>query len=329
MNPMPLSYGDMTMKNSITFVYTLLFCVFIHAQDQGREYDSEEIAAIVSELVGDMVPIPAGSFLMGNMSDCDKPEKQARSMTVSFSEMDKLALSLDYTCYYETPVHRVTVPAFKMGKYEVTVAQWEACVADGGCNGYSPSDERLLHSFAPDASWARGNRPVIGVSWNDIQSFIDWLNGRTGGNFRLPTEAEWEYAARAGATTRYSWGDDIGRNRANCRGCDWWGEREGHDERSVTSPVGSFPANAWGLHDMHGNVSEWVQDCWNEYEYDLGGYEDAPDDGSAWTSDNCRWRVVRGGSCAAHPRSLNSASRGFGSPADREGYAGFRLARDE
>ena len=329
MNLMPSSYGDMTMKNSIILVYTLLFCVVSHAHARGQEYDSQETAAIVSKLVGEMVPVPAGSFFMGNMSDCDKPEKQARSMTVSFSEMDKLALSPDYTCLYETPVHRVTVPAFKMGKYEVTVAQWEACAADGGCNGYSPSAEISSDLFAPNASWARGNRPVIGVSWNDIQSFIDWLNGRTGGNFRLPTEAEWEYAARAGTTTRYSWGDNIGRNRANCLSCYWWGQSALGDEHLVTAPVGSFPANAWGLHDMHGNVSEWVQDCWNEYDYDLGGYEYAPDDGSAWTSDNCSRRVVRGGYWGSLPTYLSSASRGFGRPADRDGSTGFRLAQDE
>ena len=328
MNPMPLSYGDMTMKNSIIIVYTLLFCVFIHAQDQRREYDSEEIATIVSELVGEMVPIPAGSFFMGNMSDCDKPEKQARSMTVSFSEMDKLALSPDYTCYYETPVHRVVVPAFKMGKYEVTVAQWDACVADGGCNGYSPSDDTFWDPSMP-ASWARDNRPVIGVSWNDIQSFIDWLNGRTGGNFRLPTEAEWEYAARAGTTTRYSWGDDIGRNRANCSLCFWWGERRGADERDVTAPVGSFPANAWGVHDMHGNVWEWVQDCWNEDEYALQGYEDAPDDGSAWESGDCGQRVLRGGSWKNHPNYLSSSTRGRRARANRYNGVGFRLAQDD
>ena len=310
------------MKNSTIFVYTLLFCVFGHAQAQGQEYNPEEIATIVNELVGEMIPIPAGSFFMGNMSECDKREKKISSMTVSFSEMDKLALSYDYTCIYETPVHRVTVPAFKMGKYEVMVAQWEACVADGGCNGYFPSAEVFSHP-GPDASWARSNRPVIGVSWDDIQSFIVWLNARTGGNFRLPTEAEWEYAARAGSTTRYSWGDDIGRNQANCRGCDWWGERVQGKERHVTAPVGSFPANAWGLHDMHGNVSEWVQDCWND------SYEGAPTDGSAWTSGDCDERVIRGGSWYFHPGYLRSADRYWSDRSFRDNSVGFRLAQDQ
>ncbi len=202
----------------------------------------------------------------------------------------------------ERPVHSVTVPAFKLGKYEVTFAQWDACVADGGCNGYTPDDK----------GWGRGNRPVINVSWDDIQSFIDWLNEKTGGNYRLPTEAEWEYAARAGTTTEYSWGDDIGSNRANCPN-DSCG-----DSWEYTAPVGSFPANAWGLHDMHGNVWEWVQDCLND------SYDGAPTDGSAWASGNCRLRMCRGGSWSSG--FLHSAYRNVKDRSDHRNGLGFRLA---
>ena len=174
------------------------------------------------EWAGEMVLIPGGAFRMGDLN--------------GGGDID------------ETPVHSVTVPAFKLGKYEVTFAQWDACVADGGCNGYSPDDE----------GWGRGSRPVIHVTWDDAQSFISWLNAETGGNYRLPSEAEWEYAARAGSATKYSWGDDIGENRANCsKSCG--------DRWANTAPVGSFSANAWGLHDMHGNIEEWVQDCGKEY----------------------------------------------------------------
>ena len=209
----------------------------------------------------------------------------------------------------EKPVHRVTVPAFKLSKYEVTFAQWDACVEDGGCNGYAPDDE----------GWGRGNRPVINVSWDDAQSFIDWLNNKTSGNYRLPTEAEWEYAARAGSKTKYSWGDDIGSNRANCDGCgSRWGGRQ-------TALVGSFPANAWGLHDMHGNVWEWVQDCWND------SYKGAPTDGSAWTQRRLRRRVIRGGSWGTSYRGTCVTTHRYGyirSYRIRH-FLGFRLAQDE
>ena len=231
------------------------------------------------ELAGEMVSIPGGSFRMGGLSG----EGWA----------------------YEKPVRTVTVPAFRLGRHEVTFAQWDACVADGGCGGYSPDGR------------GRGDRPVINVSWDDVQSFMDWLNGKTGGNFRLPSEAEWEYAARAGTTTKYSWGDDIGTNRANCDGCgsQWDNDR--------TAPVGSFPANPWGLHDMHGNVPEWVQDCWHD------NYEGAPYDGSSWTSGECNWRVFRGGSWGTSAGGLRSADRGGNVRSPRSSLIGFRLAQDK
>ena len=168
------------------------------------ERQRREAEARTRELSGEMVAIPAGTYRMGNLSG---------------KGWDN-----------EKPVHSVIVSDFKMGKYEVTLAQWDACVADGRCGGYSPGDE----------GWGRGSRPVINVSWDDAQAFIDWLNAETGGNFRLPTEAEWEYAARAGSTSKYSWGNSIGNNRANCDGC---GSRWDDDR---TAPVGSFSANAWG-----------------------------------------------------------------------------------
>ena len=229
---------------------------------------------------GEMVAIPGGTFRMGDLNGGGGDR--------------------------ERPVHSVTVPDFKLGKFEVTFTQWDACVADGGCGRYTPDDY----------GWGRGNRPVIRVSWDDIQLFIDWLNARTGGNFRLPTEAEWEYAARAGSTTIYSWGNSIGSNRANCY--DDCGDRWNN-----TAPVGSFSANAWGLHDLHGNVWEWVQDCYND------SYVGAPTDGSAWTSGDCGRRVIRGGAWGAAPRYLRSASRGGDSRSHRYDGLGFRLAQDK
>ncbi len=229
----------------------------------------------------EMLSIPAGMFRMGDLSGVGNRN--------------------------ERPVRSVTVPAFRLGKHEVTFTQWDACVADRGCNGYTPDDEGR----------GRDSRPVMNVSWNDIQSFIVWLNGKTGGNYRLPTEAEWEYAARAGTTTEYSWGDDIGSNRANCF------ENDCGDRYKPTAPVDSFPANRWGLHDMHGNVSEWVQDCWND------NYEGAPTDGSAWTSGDCAWSAVRGGSWVGYVLDLPSAVRSKDVRAFRSNWSGFRLAHDE
>ena len=199
----------------------------------------------------------------------------------------------------EKPVHSVAVPAFEMGK-------WDACVADGGCGGHTPGDK----------GWGRGNRPVINVSWDDVQLFIAWLNDKTGGNYRLPTEAEWEYAARAGSTTKYSWGDTIVSNRANCDGCRsrWDGKQ--------SAPVGSFAPNGYGLHDMHGNVWEWVEDCYH------GNYVGAPTDGSAWISGDCSQRVVRGGSWLNFPANLRSAYRYGPTRSGRSNYLGFRLAQD-
>ena len=233
-------------------------------------------------LAGEMVDVPGGTFMMGDMSGAGWED--------------------------EKPVHSVRVPAFRLGKYEVTFAQWDACVVDGGCGGYVPDGE----------GWGRGDRPVINVSWDDARLFIQWLNSRTGGHYRLPSEAEWEYAARAGSSTKYSWGNSIGSNRANCNGC---GSPWDDDDR--TAPAGSFSANAWGLHDMHGNVWEWVEDCWN------GSYAGAPSDGRAWTQGDCSPRVIRGGSWDYEPRYLRSASRNWFTRSYRYAYLGFRLVQDK
>ncbi|MCY4211600.1 MAG: SUMF1/EgtB/PvdO family nonheme iron enzyme [Gammaproteobacteria bacterium] len=247
--------------------------------EQERQQREADIAR--RTLTEEMVSIPGGEFRMGRRrGKGDEDEK---------------------------PVRTVTIPAFKLGKHEVTFAQWDACVTDGGCDGYTPGDE----------GWGRGNRPVINVSWDDVQSFIEWLNKKTGGNYRLPTEAEWEYAARAGTKTKYSWGNDIGSNRANCDN-DSCGDSYEH-----TAPVGSFSANPWGLHDMHGNVWEWVQDCWND------NYKGAPKDGSAWTSGDCSRRVDRGGGWLGPAGYLRSASRVGPAQLTRSNDLGFRLAHDE
>ena len=207
----------------------------------------------------------------------------------------------------EGPAHRVTIARpFAVGVYEVTFGEWDACVSDGGCGSYRPSDR----------GWGRGKRPVINVSWEDAQGYVRWLSGKTGEEYRLLSESEWEYVARAGTRTRYWWGVGIGRSRANCDGCgSRWDNRQ-------TAPVGSFSPNAFGLHDVHGNVWEWVEDCWN------GSYAGAPTDGSAWTSEDCSRRILRGGSWGDGPWTfLRSAYRNWDSSGNRNVNFGFRVAR--
>ena len=229
----------------------------------------------------EMVVVPAGRFRMGCVSgrDCRDDER---------------------------PVHEVEVASFALSKYEVTFDEYDTFVQATG------------HRRPNDRGWGRGRRPVINVFWEDAAAYVAWLSRETGEEYRLPSESEWEYAARAGSTTRYSWGQDLGRNRANCRRCRsrWDNDR--------TAPTGSFAANRWGLHDMHGNVNEWVADCWHE------NYVRAPRDGSAWTSGgDCGRRVLRGGSWVSGQEEMRSADR---LPSPRGGprildFLGFRVGR--
>ena len=212
----------------------------------------------------------------------------------------------------ERPVHDVTIAApFAVGRYEVTFAEWDACVAGGGCT-HRPAD----------SGWGRGTRPVINVSWDDAQAYVNWLSRETGKPYRLLSEAEWEYVARAGSTTKYWWGNAADHDHANygkdeCCG----GAVAGADRWEHTSPVGSFEPNAFGLFDTAGNVWEWVEDCWNE------NYRGAPRNGSAWKSGNCDKHVLRGGSWNNNPRIIRSAFRIRYVTGNRNYYYGFRVAR--
>ncbi|MCI0600845.1 MAG: formylglycine-generating enzyme family protein, partial [Beijerinckiaceae bacterium] len=206
----------------------------------------------------EMVVVPAGEFTMGSPSD-----EKGR--------------------YDEGPQHKVSIAGlFAVSRFEVTFADWDACVSVGGC----PQEGR-----AGDAGWGRGTRPVIYVSWDDAKAYVAWLSRMTGKEYRLLTEAEWEYAARAGTATAYSWGDEPGKGNANCNGCgsEWDGKQP--------APAGSFKPNAFGLYDMHGNVWEWVEDTPH------ANYEGAPRNGSAWVEGaESTSRVVRGGSWGGNPR---------------------------
>jgi formylglycine-generating enzyme required for sulfatase activity len=229
----------------------------------------------------EMVVVPAGSFTMGSPSGEMGHEPD------------------------EGPQHRVTFARpFAVGKFAVTSDEWDACVADGDCS-YKPSDE----------GWGRGRRPVINVSWGDAKSYVAWLSRKTGKPYRLLTEAEYEYAARAETQTAYPWGNDIGKNNANCAGCgSAWDNKQ-------TAPVGSFAPNEFGLFDIVGDVWEWTEDCWQD------NYNSAPSDGSAWITGDCSGRVVRGGSWGNLPQDLRSALRYWVDSAHRGNDVGIRVGR--
>jgi formylglycine-generating enzyme required for sulfatase activity len=208
----------------------------------------------------------------------------------------------------EQPVHVVHfAQPFAIGRYEVTFEEYELYAQQTG------------KAVPPDEGWGGGRRPVINVSWADAQGYARWLSSATGRSYRLPTEAEWEYASRAGTTTSYWWGEDAGDNYANCYGCGsrWDGEQ--------TAPVGSFAPNAWGVHDTLGNVWEWTADCWHE------SYTGAPDSGVAWTHEDggdCSRRVVRGGAWFNTPWNIRSALRFGADDVYAFPFLGFRLAED-
>ena len=200
----------------------------------------------------------------------------------------------------EQPVHNVTIRPFLVAKYPVTIRQWRACLAAKAC------------SYAPKGD---DDAPVSNVSWTDTQQFVTWLSQVTHRSFRLPSEAEWEYAARGGTESRYWWGNAMKPGFADCRGCG------GPQEAVQPTKVGTRPANPFGVHDIGGGVAEWVEDCWHK------NYRGAPADGSAWLEPDCRERVLRGGSWNNDPGDVRPASRDFYDAPVRYPTHGFRLAR--
>ena len=228
-----------------------------------------------------LVVVPAGSYMMGSPA-----HEEGRSDV-------------------EGPVHRVTIAEpFAVGVYEVTFGEWDACASGGGCRN-------VLY----DAGWGRGRRPVIHVSWQGARDYVEWLSWQTGKTYRLLSEAEWEYVARAGTQTSRYWGESEAGQcqhengadqtlRRNNDDVDWVSFATCDDGHSWTAPVGSYRANRFRLYDVLGNVFEWVQDCWND------SYVDAPSDGRVWESGDCSSRVVRGGTWERDPSVLRSAARG-------------------
>jgi formylglycine-generating enzyme required for sulfatase activity len=224
-----------------------------------------------------MVQVPAGSFTMGSASGDGS----------------------------ERPSHRVTLARpFALGMFEVTVSEWRACIRDSGC------------SNIPGMAGASDRTPAHNLHWQDTMTYIAWLSGRTGHRYRLPSEAEWEYAAAARTTGRFWWGDVVGIAHANCRNCG------GSYERAAPVPVGSFRPNPFGLHDMNGSVAEWVADCWNRT------YRGAPSNGGVWLQGDCRKRVLRGGSWRNDADDLTTTSRLSYDADVRYPGNGVRVARD-
>jgi formylglycine-generating enzyme required for sulfatase activity len=227
------------------------------------------------ELCPVMVVVPAGEFLMG------AKEREPGSTPD------------------ERPQHRVNfAQPFSAGRFPVTFSEWDACVAARGCN-YQPSDQ----------GWGRGSQPVIDILWDDAQEYVTWLSRVTGRTYRLLSEAEREYVARAGTTTAYWWGDSFDPAQANCA----IGNRERSSASSgglqklaateQTLPVRSFAPNPWGLYQVHGNVYDWVEDCWHD------NYDGAPSDGSAWLSESCSGHVLRGGAFSSSNRVIYMSVR--------------------
>jgi formylglycine-generating enzyme required for sulfatase activity len=277
--------------------------VFSLKREAARIPKDPKPGTVVTGAAGiELVYIPPGSFMMGS-SDADVKR------TVEDAKNKNFIVTLDWL-KFEVPQHPVTLrEGFWMGKYEITRAQWEAIM------NYDPSNRDRNNSPGD-------NLPVDSVSWNDAQRFIRKLNEADDGfEYRLPSEAEWEYATRAGTTTAFAFGDSLGSNQANFDGNFPYGGAAKGDAQGRTTPVGSFKPNRWGLYDMHGNVWEWVQDVWHESYAD-----DAPKDGAAWLrGGDTRYRMLRGGSWGDVADGLRSAARIRREPDNRHDSLGLRV----
>ena len=236
----------------------------------------------------EMVVIPSGQYIMG--APDGEPSSESN----------------------ERPRRSIQISApLVVGKYEITFDEWDACVTDGGCK-----------HFPRDFGWGRGRQPVVDVSWLDATEYVAWLSGKTSKKYRLLTQAEWEYAARAKSITPFWWGSAISAAEANYNSSLTYADGKQAPWRQRPLQVDSFSPNTWGLYNVHGNVREWVENCY------FGSLANENSDGSARPISDCRSRVRKGGSWYDHPALLRSAARGIASPDDRRNYVGFRIARN-
>ena len=279
----PLSAVDSESATGLAFVYQPPDRMFA---DRFRRHNLRPGAQFRDcEDCPAMIMIPGGSFSQGS------PVTEPQSSNS------------------ERPQRTVNVPAFALAQTPVTFDQWDACVADGGCT-HNPSDDAL----------GRGDRPVIHVNWNDAQQYVTWLSDRTGHDYRLASESEWEYAARAGTIGRYNTGDCINSHQASFGGADPATSCPSGITRLQSMPVASFAPNAFGLFDIHGHVLEWVQDCWN------ADYVGAPNNGTAWMTGDCGLAATRGGALGSRGSWVRSARRVGTTRAVRNNFTGFRVA---
>jgi formylglycine-generating enzyme required for sulfatase activity len=253
--------------------------------------------AVVERKAAPASPAAAGAAL-GELNDCTACPAMVSIAPGSFT------MGSNTSDPSEKPAHRVTLGnGFAIGKYEVSVEQWNACADAGAC------------AHLAQASNANAKAPVRDLSWDDAQQYLKWLGTVSGKTYRLPTEAEWEYAARGGTATRYWWGDQFATGKANCKECGppWHADSP--------ADIGSFAPNPYGLYDMNGSVWEWVSDCWHN------SYKEAPGDGRSWDQPNCSVRAIRGGSWREGTSYMLSTTRFKYDASVRNGQNGFRIAR--
>ena len=271
-------WGGLAGLLALTAIGCLMPTRYVAAQEVGEVFRDCDVCP-------EMVVVPAGTVMMGS------PETEEGRAPWEW-------LPRPVTIGYE----------FAVGVYEVTFEEWDACVLAGGCRGREPDD----------AEWGRGRRPVINVNWEDAWQYADWLTAVTGHQYRLPSEAEWEYVARAGTSTARYWGN---AKRDQCRYANGDSSVGCRDRQEYTALVGTYLPNAFGLYDVLGNVIEWVDDCENARD------EGAPSDGSPWYDGDCSVRVYRGGSWLDGADELRAAYRLYASVESTRRNLGFRVAR--
>lgn len=282
-------------KFHLVFSMLLVASAAVSAESHKKNSGAEDNKKTGPLTVPEMVDIPSGTFMMGNINHYLPSDARIIKATD-----------------LELPVHKVAIKAFKLGKYEITFAQYDVFAE---ATGKAKPD---------DGGSGRGQRPVGNVTWWEATAYTAWLSQQTGKKFRLASEAEWQYAARAGTSTEYYWGDKADHNFANygkdeC--CDLLAS--GVDQWLTSAPVGQFPPNAFGLYDMLGNVSEFVQDCMNL------NYLGAPGDGSAWTTGDCSKHASLGGQYHNNPFGIRVSTRNFHPIVpERDINFGFRIAQD-